>query len=371
MRIDTLQLEQFRSYDEEVIDLKNGDIYLFVGANGAGKTNILEALSVLSIGKSCISNDERDLVMWDRDYYRVRAEARTDDGQEKQLEITSQVIPRKQKACFINDVRMPVSQMVGTLPVVIFLPQDLHLFTGPPLRRRAFLDDLLSQVSPEYTQLHSEYQKILKQRNSLLKKIADGVVGTKDLTVWNEKLSGHAAKITLSRLELIKVLQCTIAEELVALGESWEEIKIVYERKSVTTEEESLREEIKDLLEHYQERDIILQSTTVGPHRDDWHIEIGERELTTFASRGQQRVAVLALLFLEVSYLELRRGEKPVILLDDVFSELDDAHQGALLKSLTGHQVIITSTHVPSKIHGATVYDVTSGTIQKKAIAVA
>ncbi|MDP7477522.1 MAG: hypothetical protein QF442_03680, partial [Candidatus Peribacteraceae bacterium] len=120
------------------------------------------------------------------------------------------------------------------------------------------------------------------------------------------------------------------------------------------------KSELMDLLSHFQERDIVLHSTTIGPHRDDWKILVDGRDISTFASRGQQRTAVLALLFLQVSYLELQRGEKPVILLDDVFSELDDHHQKSLLSSLEEHQVIITTTHIPSQLHGARVLEISN-----------
>ena len=152
-------------------------------------------------------------------------------------------------------------------------------------------------------------------------------------------------------------------QEFNTLGEEWSSAELKYKRKGNARTEDDLACELRDLLEHYQGRDIILQSTTVGPHRDDWCIEAEGRELTTFASRGQQRAAVLALIFLKVSFLEIRRGEKPVVLLDDVFSELDDNHQRALLKCFDDYQVIISATHVPSGLEGAEVWKLKSGVI--------
>lgn len=355
MRIQSLRLEQFRSYESLDLDLSGSDVHLLVGPNGAGKTNVLEAISILSLTKSCVRSDEGDVVQWGKEYYRVRGSVMSDAGGEKQLEVVSQMMPRKQKACFVNDVRLPVSEMVGQLPVVVFLPQDLELFTGSPANRRQFLDQLLCQVSPEYLQSLTQYQKILKQRNSLLRKIADGVARVDDLAIWNEKLAEQGSQITTRRLELIEVLQCTIGQEINQLGENWDDVTIVYKKKEG---------ELIDLLDHYQERDLILQSTTVGPHREDWSIDVHGRSIDSFASRGQQRTAVLALLFLEVSYLELQRGEKPVILLDDVFSELDDVHQGALLSSFDSHQVIVSTTHLPEEIAGAKVHRVEKGTTE-------
>ena len=171
--------------------------------------------------------------------------------------------------------------------------------------------------------------------------------------------------LTIRRLELIETFGLALREELAALGENGSDVRFVYDRKGGETLQERLAEELLSMLRRHRERDILLQATSIGPHRDDWHIAVEGRDLRSFASRGQQRTAVLALLFLEVSYLEIRRGEKPVVLLDDVFSELDDEHQDGVLASLKDHQVIITATHQPEKLHGAEVRVVDKGTIRK------
>lgn len=341
-------------------------VHVLLGENGAGKTNILEAISILSLTKSCHRADETDIMCWGSDFYRVQATAICDSGIEQSFELVSQIMPRKQKGCFVNDVRVPVSAMVGQLPTVVFLPQDLELFTGAPSNRRAFLDQLLCQVSPEYLQTLMQHQKILKQRNALLRKIADGIAHRADLAVWDEQFAETGSVIMLRRMELIEVLQCTLAEELAHLGENWSDVQISYECKVHAREFTEAKQEMLSLLSHVQERDIIVQSTTLGPHRDDWKVIVDGRDIATFASRGQQRTALLALLFLQVSYLELKRGEKPVILLDDVFSELDDHHQVSLLSSLKEHQVIITSTHIPSQLHGARVWEMVTENGKRK-----
>jgi len=368
MRLISLSVEQFRSYPELKLDFASEkDVHLLVGPNAAGKTNILESISLLSLTKSCQGADEADLIHWGKEFYRVRAEIKHDDGTEGTLEVASQLAPRKKKACFRNDVQVSVGEMVGALPVVLFLPQDLDLFSGPPAARRQFIDQLLCQVSPEYLMTLMQYQKIIKQRNKLLKSIAERRAKSDDLTLWDQQVAEYGSSITVKRLELVEMLQCTLIEELKELGEDWPDAKIVYERKGEKTALAEVKKEITDLLEHYRERDIILQSTTVGPHREDWRIDVDGRSLPTFASRGQQRTAVLALLFLEVSYLELQSNEKPMILLDDVFSELDDAHQSALLKCLKGHQVIITTTHIPEELHDANVLNVEKGKVAASA----
>ena len=364
MRLHTLTLEQFRSYGSLELSFAEGDMHLLIGLNGAGKTNILEAIALLSLTKSCQGADETDLMQWEKEHYRIAASAETDGGEKCTYEVVSQLAPRKQKACYRNDVKISAGEMVGQFPVVVFLPKDLDLFTGTPQQRRSYLDQLLCQISPDYLRTLVEYQKILKQRNKLLKWIAEGRSQGAELSVWDTQLADLGARTTLKRLELLEVLQCTLGEELRALGEhTWEDVELVYERKGEERERAALTQELTDLLAHYRERDTMLQSTSVGPHREDWHLDIAGRSIETFASRGQQRTAVLALLFLQVSYLELRRNERAVILLDDVFSELDDAHQHALLTSFQEHQVILTSTHIPTQVGEARVWDVEDGKV--------
>ena len=357
MRLLSLSLEQFRSFEKKELDLRDSLTHVFLGENGVGKTNVLESISIVSLGKSFLGADERDVVHWGDDYYRARACVVSDDGEEKTIECVSQLLPRKAKAAFINDVKISIGEVIGVVPTVTFLPQDLNLFSGSPSVRRGFLDSLLCQVSPEYVKRLSAYGKILKQRNSFLKKIAQGIVTSEGMDVWNQMLATEGAFLTVKRLELLEILQCTIAQEMAGLHEEWDTVTLQYRRKGAEREEVALQGELVALLEKNAERDRVLQSTSVGPHRDDWSLELNGRPIETFASRGQQRTAVLALLFLKVSYLELKRGEKPIVLLDDVFSELDDAHQQALLASLAEHQVLITTTHVPPELHGAKVWN--------------
>lgn len=365
MRILSLSLEQFRNYASLSLDFTSGDTHIFLGENGAGKTNILEALSILSMCKSCLGSDEEDLLQWGSDYYRVSGSIENGAGEQMTLEVVSQKLPRASKACFLNDVKRSVDDIVGVLPTVIFLPKQLELFSGPPAARRSFLDRLLCQVSPEYLRTFSQYQKVLKQRNALLKKVAEGSMDRGQIALWDEHVVTHAVPLTLARLELIGTLQLTLGEEMMTLGEdAWTDIELRYTRKGQECEEAAMKIELREILSRNVNRDIILQSTSAGPHREDWHIAVDTRDIATFASRGQQRTALLALLLLQVSYLELRCGEKPVILLDDVFSELDDHHQSSLLQSLKGYQVLMTTTHVPESKVDSTIWHVVDGAVR-------
>ncbi len=355
MRLQSLHLEQFRNHGNLQLNFGAEPMQLFYGPNGSGKTNILESVGIAALTKSFLSVEEDDLRTWGTEFYRITAKVVSDSGEEKELEVVSQVLPRRQKGCFLNGVRIPQTQLIGHLPVVIFLPQDLSLFTGPPAERRRALDQILSQVSPEYFAALMDYQRILKQRNALLKAIREGNADASQLDTWDSALSLPGSAITLLRLELAETFNLSLPSEIRALGETWENAAIVYKRSGTARTQEALAEEMTELFRQNRERDIILQSTLSGPHRDDWEIVVDGRSLQSFASRGQQRVVLLALLFLETSFLELRRNEKPVILLDDIFSELDLAHRERVTQAFRDHQVLLTATDLPPGTEGACV----------------
>ncbi|MFA6038899.1 MAG: DNA replication/repair protein RecF [Candidatus Peribacteraceae bacterium] len=366
MRLLSLSLQDFRNYATVQLDVSEGLLHLFVGKNASGKTNLLDAVAILSQGASALGLQEEDLVRRGREFYRVRGEVAGDNGEGAALEVTSQLEPRRKKACFRNDVKTAAADFVGLLPTVLFLPQDLDLFTGAPAERRRFLDNLLSQVSPAYYRALGKYQQLLKQRNTLLKRIANREAKERDLEPWDAQLAEEGSVVTLARLELIETFTLTLGEELRALGEAWEAVRLEYRRKGKERSREGLAREMVTLLEAARERDILLQSTSVGPHRDDWGILINGLAMERFASRGQQRAAVVALLFLEASYLELKRGERPVILLDDVFSELDDLHRERVAAAFPQNQVFLTSTHLPpSLVKGAVLWSIEEGTVRK------
>jgi DNA replication and repair protein RecF len=366
VRLQTLHLAQFRSYDSLTLDLQGADLHVFVGQNGSGKTNLLDAICVLSQDQSCLGHAEQDLVRQGTMHYQVNAAVLSDATEAESLEVISQLSPRRSKVCFRNDVRIPVAQFVGRLPTVLFLPEDLSLFTGAPSERRRFLDQLLTQVSPDYFQTGSDFQKLLKQRNALLKRIASREASEAELDPWDAEVAEKGSALTVARLELIETFSLALGDELRALGESWKDVRLQYERTGREREVAALAIEMQTLLRHFRQRDILLQATTVGPHRDDWSILVDGMSLPAYASRGQQRAAVLSLLFLEASFLEVRRGEKPVILLDDIFSELDDAHQMRVMQAFPGHQVLLTSVHVPPVVGEAALWAVESGTVRKR-----
>jgi len=351
MRLLSLTLEQFRSYGKLEVNFKESErITMLMGENATGKTNILEAIAILAHLKSPRKVDDEDMIQWEKSHYRIQGRCRTDAGEERSLEVVSQMEPRKTRAAFINDVRTPAQRYIGALPLITFTPDDLLLWNGAPSERRRLVDLLLCQVSASYLQALMEYEKSLRQRNSLLKQIKAGTQNPSSLDPWDEKLATLGAVITIDRLQLFETLQLTIRRELTALGERPKETLFRYVRKTQSPEETSLREELMAELLQNRERDVLITGTSIGPHRDDWTLIVDGHDVATSASRGQQRAALLACLLLEASFLELRTGEKPILLLDDVFSELDEAHRSAVLKRLSDHQVIMSAVELDADL---------------------
>lgn len=318
---------------------------------------------MLSLTKSCRGVEDEALVRWGEGSYCVRAKVRADDGSERTVELVCELSPRRRKAGFRNDVRIPVSHLVGELPTVTFLPEDLDLFRGPPSARRRLLDRLLCQVSPAYLQELVRYQRVLKQRNALLKHAASD----SDLGTWEGPLAASGALITVARLELLETFASALAGECTALGLPWADVTLAYDRSGTARDVPGLQQQLLALLVHRRERDRILQSTTVGPHRDDWRVMADGRDIVVFASRGQERLVLLALLSLEVSFLEIKRGETPVVLLDDAFSELDHARGALVLPALKDVQVFLTSARdVPAP--GGRTWHIINGSVREASV---
>ena len=366
MRLLSLSLEQFRSYDRLDLVLPDSDLLMFAGENGAGKTNLVEAVSFLSIGRSCLRAKSEDALRWGADFFRLRGETLSDSGEASNVEYVFQQSPRRQAAMYVRDVKTPLLSFIGALPTIIFLPQDLDIFTGAPSQRRSFLDVLLSQLKPDFAAHRIEYERVLKQRNAMLSRIADGEAALDDLSLWDSRLAASAAGLIVLRDDIIGRFNRSVRTHIVALGEGdWSELRMLHDRKTKETKPEAIEAEMQSLLLSARDRDLAVCSTTVGPHRDDWHVQVLDHDIALFASRGQQRAAFIALLLTSAVLFQEVRGERPVILLDDVLSELDEHHQKALLSSLEGHQVFITTTHPVSLGQACQAWTVGEGAVTR------
>lgn len=361
MRLLSLTLEYFRSYERLNIAFGQHPMQLLVGENGSGKTNIVEAIGFLSQGRSCLGVKPEDVIRWNKGHFRVRAQVELDAGSKSTLEVVFQQVPSRATACFLSDVRVPFAKFIGALPSVSFLPQDLDIFTGSPSHRRAFLDALLVQLDPTYLPLRMRLERTLKQRNALLKRIDAGEASEKDLRTWDEELATVGAGIQHARLLLSASISEQLPAMLSAVGEEWKKVDFSYLRLTKAQDEAAICSEIKALLIERRGKDIPAGSTTAGPHRDDWDVFVDGRSLGIIGSRGQQRAGFVALLFISVALLAKRKGEKPIILLDDVLSELDQEHQEVLLKHCSEYQTIVTTAHLLPELKIGEVWEVGGG----------
>lgn len=348
MQLSSLTLENFRSYRSLAVGF--GDVVgteIFVGQNGSGKTNILEALCMLSTAQSFLGVDADFLPTWGTDHFRVTGVLRADDGEEFTASVAWQRAPRRIKALAINDVRTSAAQFIGRVPVLAFLPSDLSLFTGAPGERRALLDAFLSLLSPSHVLTLREYEHGLKQRNVLLRAVAAGSAREHDLDPWDAHIARHGAVLRGARRRLLAALQDRVPQVAASLGEPAADVRLTYESKGTETEERAMERELQEHLAHYRPRDLLVGSTTVGAHRDDWMLSVDGHAVSVAGSRGQQRAYILALLFARTDLLTQARKERPIIVLDDVLSELDEHHHERLLHAVTGCQVFITTAHAP------------------------
>lgn len=354
MRITNLSLQSFRSYPTLSLSFGEEQAHVFVGNNGSGKTNIVEAIALLSQGRSCLKTDFQEMLRHGEDFFRLRAETVSDDSASSTVECVFQISPKKATAFSVQDVRTPLLGFIGTLASITFLPQDLDLFTGSPSNRRSYLDALLCQLMPDYAKIRLQYERVLKQRNALLKRIAAGEAPQSDLDLWDTELLLAGTAMRERRKMILDQLNDMLPEEMRVLGEVFDSCRV---------EQITAAQDFAQALRAARAKDIVIQTTSVGPHRDDWRIFANGYEIGSYLSRGQQRTVFLALLFVSAALFGSIRKEKPVILLDDVLSELDAHHQLLLLKRLHDHQVFVTTTHPVDQLTGLRTWDVRDGTV--------
>ena len=325
MIIKNIKLTNFRNHDSYSLDCID-ETSLILGENGCGKTSVLEALYILMRGKSFRATDS-EILKHNTDFYRIELEylngekiVATYDGKDKifqTLDKKSKRLPKKNK-----------------YPVILFLPSDLNLISHSPSRRRDYFDNIFSQFDENYATSLSKYNKALKQRNELLKN--DFL--TKDAFFsWNVMLSKYGSDLYNFRKNFIDEFNSKITNIYRSIAENTDEIFIDYK-----TEINPTQDYLK-ILEGTFEKDHLIGHTTFGIHRDDYIFNFNHTPADGSASRGETRSIVLALKFIEANLMFEKLNKKPLVLLDDVFSELDETRRKALVKNFKNHQVIITS----------------------------
>ncbi len=333
MWIKKLCLKNFRNYENQEINFCN-NINIFYGENAQGKTNIIEAIYMSSIGKSFRASKDIETIMINKENSLIESFYEKEDREGKiKIEIN------KKKNIYVNGIKIKkLSELLGNINIVIFTPDDIEILKGGPQNRRKFLDIMISQLKPNYIYNLNMYLKTLEQRNNYLRQIKEEQKDEKMLDIWDEKLVEYAIKINKYRTEYINLINEKIKNIHKEITNNKEEINIKY------ISECQEKNTYLNLLKQRRKLDIIKGYTTKGIHRDDFNVFINNKELNIYGSQGQHRTAILSLKISELQIIKDEIGEYPILLLDDFMSELDNNRRKNLLKYMKDAQVIITCT---------------------------
>lgn len=344
MLVTRLALRNFRSYHSLEVELGAG-LTVAWGRNGVGKTNLLEALYFACTGRSCRTSNEREVVRFGGGFTRLEIGTVDRDGTEHHITVGFE--PGQPKRLQADGAPVERLSDSAARPLVsVFLPDRLELVTGPPALRRAHLDQVIAAVWPSRRATRTAYSAAVAQRNALLARIRAGRAGRSSLPAWDAELARHGFELMSDRIEVVEALAAGFAAQAEALGLDGKP-SIRYRPRSRAEDAQGLADELAAQVDQDLERGF----TTHGPHRDDLVFRRSDHDLRAYGSRGQQRVALLALLLAERTHIGSVRGTYPLMLLDDVMSELDGSRRGALTQQLLAEgQSLITSTdlaHVP------------------------
>lgn len=349
MEILNLALINFRNFPKKKIEF-DPSLTLIIGPNGSGKSNILQAIALLSGIRPGHIETDFDLVKFGRSEAKIEAHLRQGFGGQARITLTINflVIDERyiKKSYLVDSFKKRYLDLASHLSIIVFHPEDLDLVEGSPSMRRHHIDSLLSSVDKDYWRHLSSYNKVVTRRNKILQRIGEGKSKALELNFWDERLLEHAQVLTKKRQELFEFLNFVESADLtsgltpgVSLGGfSW-----VLKQSVLNLEK----------LAKNRERDIAAGVTLSGPHRDDFRFIFRGRDLAYFGSRGEQRMAVLALKLTELEYVSRQKGARPILALDDIFSELDWEHRDTVLSVIGNQQTIITAAEkesVPKEI---------------------
>ncbi len=358
MIIKSLELENFRNYGTLSISFDSGTNILY-GDNAQGKTNILEAIYLSATTKSHKGSKDKDLVNFAAQEAHIRTYV-VKDGLENRVDM--HLRKSKSKGIAINGQKIKkAAELLGLLNVVFFSPEDLSIIKNGPSQRRRFVDMELCQLDSLYLSDLNNYIKIVNQRNKLLKDLYMHPELKDTLTVWDSQLVLYGNKVIEKRASFVKQLNEIVYEIHTKLSGGKEELKMIYEP-------DVLPETFEKEIESCRERDIKFRQTTIGPHRDDFSFVVGNIDIRKFGSQGQQRTAALSLKLSEIELMKKLSKDTPLLLLDDVLSELDSSRQNYLLNSIGEIQTIVTCTGLEEFVNNRfeinRVFKVSSGKIE-------
>ena len=356
MWIKKIKINNFRNYKSQEINLEK-NINIFYGENAQGKTNIIEAIFLSSMGKSFRAKKDKEMIMLGEEKSNIEIEyEKTDRDGKIKIELGNK------KIVYINGIKIKkLSELLGKINVVIFTPDDINILKGGPQNRRRFLDIMISQLRPNYMYNLNLYLKTLEQRNNYLRQIKEENKNENMLEIWDEELSNYAINIYNYRKEFIEQITNKIKNIHSEITNNKEEIEIEYLSECIS------KERYLELLKQRRKLDIIKGYTTKGIHRDDFNIYINKKELGIYGSQGQHRTAILSLKLSELNIVKDEIGESPILLLDDFMSELDEKRRKNFLEKINDVQVIITCTEkIDIENKEILVYNVKSGNAIKE-----
>ncbi len=334
MFIKEIYLKNFRNYEEQKIEL-NENVNVFYGNNAQGKTNVLEALYFCALGRSFRTHKESELINFKDSFSNINVNYQKND-RDNSIEIS--LNKKNSKVIKFNGIKLNKnSELVGHINLVIFSPDDIMILKQGPALRRKFLDILISQLKPKYLHELNEYNKILEQRNAMLKSKR-----LETIDIWNEQLATQTEKIYNYRKEYIEKIQKKLTVIHPGLTDNKETIEIKYKTRFKN------KESFIKILEENKPLDMLRGYTSEGAHREDFEISINKKSLNLYGSQGQHRTAVLALKIAELNIIKEEIGENPVLLLDDVTSELDEHRVMSIFEVVKDYQVLITCTDINS-----------------------
>lgn len=374
MKVLKLKLNNYRNYSSIEVGFSSGT-NIILGKNAQGKTNLLEAIFTCAIGKSMRATRDNEVIKWGEENAKIKLEVEKRFGKSK---IEIYFFKAGKKAIKINSMPIRrIGELLGELRCVFFAPDELKLIKESPEDRRRFMDITLSQISKTYFNLLNKYEKVISTRNKLLKDFKDknnfkktSKINLDDfedfkrmISVYNSQLAECAAKITISRSNLIISLAPFAQKAHSFLTNNQETLEIGYqgtfpfedEVNSSNEKMEEIKQKYISLYEKNLEKDLSLGYTTIGPHRDDIKVLVNQTDVKSFGSQGQQRTAALSLKLAEIEIIKAQTGEMPILILDDVLSELDKSRREKLLKFCSLTQTFISSTDKPERIPNATI----------------
>lgn len=345
MKLTNLQLQNFRNYESVQLEFTDG-VHVFIGENAQGKTNLMESIYALAMTKSHRTTNDKELIGWNKEFATIKGTVEK-TATKTNLELQFSKKGKIAKVNYLEQKRL--SSYLGNLNVILFAPENLTLVKGSPQNRRKFVDMELGQMSSLYLYDLVEYNRVLKQRNTYLKQLAIKKKQPDEyLDVLSEMLSELASKIVFHRLDFMKQLEALAIPIHDQLSLGREKFSVSYQA-TIPLEDGITPSQMKEIymnqFKKNQTREADQATTLIGPHRDDLIFYLNEVPVQTYGSQGQQRSTVLSLKLAEIELMKLSTGEYPLLLLDDVLSELDDDRQTHLIKAIENKvQTFITTT---------------------------